>query len=148
MITPGNPYYAQVNLLVRVLPVVAREGCFALKGGTAINLFVRDLPRLSVDIDLAYLPVGERTAALKEIDAALGRIAASLADRPHSFQVRTGKYQEKKLCGLPVSLPFIQSSPGSSTSEAATFLIPNSHSNQYLRRLRCTAPLRLLVHLS
>lgn len=56
MITPDNPYYAQVNLLVRVLPVVAREGCFALKGGTAINLFVRDLPRLSVDIDLAYLP--------------------------------------------------------------------------------------------
>jgi predicted nucleotidyltransferase component of viral defense system len=103
MITPGNPYYAQVNLLVRVLPVVAREGCFALKGGTAINLFVRDLPRLSVDIDLAYLPVGERTAALEEIDAALGRIAASLADRPHGFQVRPGKYQEKKLCGLLVS---------------------------------------------
>jgi hypothetical protein len=69
MLTPDNPYYAQVTLLVRVLPVVAREGCFALKGGTAINLFVRDLPRLSVDIDLAYLPVGERTAALEEIDA-------------------------------------------------------------------------------
>jgi hypothetical protein len=39
-------------LLVEVLPVVAGEPCFALKGGTAINLFVRDLPRLSVDIDL------------------------------------------------------------------------------------------------
>jgi len=103
MLTPDNPYYAQVSLLVRVLPVVAREGCFALKGGTAINLFVRDLPRLSVDIDLAYLPVGERTAALEEIDAALGRIAASLADRPHGFQVRPGKFQEKKRCGLLVS---------------------------------------------
>jgi len=44
-------------LLVEVLPVVAGEPCFALKGGTAINLFVRDLPRLSVDIDLTYLPV-------------------------------------------------------------------------------------------
>jgi len=45
-------FEAQVALLVRVLPYVATETCFALKGGTAINLFVRDLPRLSVDIDL------------------------------------------------------------------------------------------------
>lgn len=56
MITPASPYYAQVRLLVRVLPVVAKETCFALKGGTALNLFVRDMPRLSVDIDLAYVP--------------------------------------------------------------------------------------------
>lgn len=64
--------------MVGVLPFVARERCFALKGGTAINLFVRDLPRLSVDIDLAYLPVGERAAALREIDAAFQRIKRSL----------------------------------------------------------------------
>ena len=50
-------YAAQVALLVRVLPYVAKEEIFALKGGTAINLFYRDLPRLSVDIDLTYLPV-------------------------------------------------------------------------------------------
>ena len=53
-------YRRQVALLVRVLPVVAGETCFALKGGTAINLFVRELPRLSVDIDLTYLPVASR----------------------------------------------------------------------------------------
>lgn len=41
-------YEAQVALLVRILPHVAKEGVFALKGGTAINLFYRDLPRLSV----------------------------------------------------------------------------------------------------
>jgi hypothetical protein len=79
MLTPDNPYYAQVNLLVRVLPVVAQEGCFALKGGTAINLFVRDLPRLSVDIDLAYLPVGDRTAALEETRHARGRFSRDSA---------------------------------------------------------------------
>ena len=45
-------YKRQVALLIRVLPLVTEEACFALKGGTAINLFVRDLPRLSVDIDL------------------------------------------------------------------------------------------------
>ena len=44
----------QVQLLVQLLPLVAKQSCFALKGGTAINLFVRDMPRLSVDIDLTY----------------------------------------------------------------------------------------------
>ena len=48
--------------------------CFALKGGTAINLFVRNLPRLSVDIDLAYLPTEDRRSSLHGIEAALGRI--------------------------------------------------------------------------
>ena len=46
-------YVAQVRLLVNVLPEIAQETSFARKGGTAINLFYRDLPRLSVDIDLA-----------------------------------------------------------------------------------------------
>ena len=39
-------YVKQVKLLVNVLPYIAKENCFALKGGTAINLFIRDLPRL------------------------------------------------------------------------------------------------------
>lgn len=46
-------YTDRVRLLVDILPVLAQEPRFALKGGTAINLFERDLPRLSVDIDLA-----------------------------------------------------------------------------------------------
>ena len=48
----NKSYKKQVKLLLDVLPEVAKESCFALHGGTAINLFVRDLPRLSVDIDL------------------------------------------------------------------------------------------------
>ena len=51
-IDANNIYRKQVQLLVRVLPLVDTEKCFALKGGTAINLFYRALPRLSVDIDL------------------------------------------------------------------------------------------------
>jgi predicted nucleotidyltransferase component of viral defense system len=78
MITPDNRYYRQMQLLVQVLPYVAVERCFALKGGTAINLFIRDLPRLSVDIDLAYLPVAEYAQSRAEIDAALRRIHAQL----------------------------------------------------------------------
>lgn len=68
-------YAAQVRLLVQVIPYVAAERCFALKGGTAINLFVRDLPRLSVDIDLAYLPSSDRQQALSDVRLALQRIA-------------------------------------------------------------------------
>lgn len=48
-------YKAQVSLLLRVLPEVAKEKCFALHGGTAINLFIREMPRLSVDVDLTYI---------------------------------------------------------------------------------------------
>lgn len=47
-----NVYERQVRLLLGVIPLVAEEACFALKGGTALNLFVRNMPRLTVDIDL------------------------------------------------------------------------------------------------
>jgi len=67
-------YGQRVQLLVQVLPIVFKETCFALKGGTAINLFVRDFPRLSVDIDLVYLPNEDRTAALGHIKESLSRI--------------------------------------------------------------------------
>lgn len=53
-------YRDQVRLLLDVLPLVMEEAVFALKGGTAINLFEWDMPRLSVDIDLTYLPTQGR----------------------------------------------------------------------------------------
>jgi hypothetical protein len=70
----SEQYRRQVALLVRTIPLVATETCFALKGGTAINLFVRDMPRLSVDIDLTYLPVEDRATSLANIDAAMQRL--------------------------------------------------------------------------
>jgi predicted nucleotidyltransferase component of viral defense system len=73
-----SPYYRQVALLMTALPVVATERCFALKGGMAINLFVREFPRLSVDIDLAYIPLENREQALPNVRAALMRIATGL----------------------------------------------------------------------
>ena len=71
-------YMRQVELLVRTLPYIARRDVFALKGGTAINLFYRDMPRLSVDIDLTYLPIEDRDTTLIGIDAALDRIRDDL----------------------------------------------------------------------
>lgn len=86
--TPDSPYFRQVRLLVRSLPHVAAERCFALKGGTAINLFVRELPRLSVDIDLAYLPVADRDTSLAGIGAALERIRERLRTALPGVQVQ------------------------------------------------------------
>jgi len=81
----------QVRLLMRALPFLEAEPDFALKGGTAINLFVRDLPRLSVDIDLAYLPVQERAESLAAIDAGLKRIAAAMTARLAGVAVTSGQ---------------------------------------------------------
>jgi predicted nucleotidyltransferase component of viral defense system len=74
----GKIYRQQVSLLLSVLPEVAKEKSFALHGGTAINLFIRDMPRLSVDIDLTYLPIEERETSLRNIADALQRIKANI----------------------------------------------------------------------
>ena len=81
-------YVERVRLLLGVLPGIAVENIFALKGGTAINLFYRDMPRLSVDIDLTYLPVGDREASLKDIDETLSRIMNRITERNPAFQAR------------------------------------------------------------
>ena len=65
---PDNIYQKQAELLLRILPLVMREDVFALKGGTAINFFWRDYPRLSVDIDLAYVKILERDISLLDIN--------------------------------------------------------------------------------
>ena len=71
-------YKKQVALLLSVLPEVGKEECFALHGGTAINLFVREMPRLSVDIDLTYIPIEDRMTSIAGINNALGRIKTNL----------------------------------------------------------------------
>lgn len=55
----------QVALLLDILPLITAYPQFALKGGTAINLFTQDMPRLSVDIDLTYLPLEPREQTLE-----------------------------------------------------------------------------------
>jgi predicted nucleotidyltransferase component of viral defense system len=75
-------YLKTARLLTQVAPFVLADDTFALKGGTAINLFVRDMPRLSVDLDLV-LPdhTLSRAAALKQIKASLGRTADHLKSK-------------------------------------------------------------------
>lgn len=67
----NEAYKKQAELMLSVLPEVAKEQCFAMHGGTAINLFVRDMPRLSVDIDLTYVEIDSREVALLAINEGL-----------------------------------------------------------------------------
>ena len=88
-------YKKQVSLLLSVLPIVAKEKCFALHGGTAINLFYRNMPRLSVDIDLTYLMVEDRITSLACISAALQRIKTEIESTlPRTF-VKHNELQAK-----------------------------------------------------
>lgn len=81
MIDTEGEAWRQTRIVAAILPSVAEEACFALKGGTAINFFVVDLLRISVDIDLTYLPAEPREMALAGIDAGLRRIARRLSSQ-------------------------------------------------------------------
>ncbi len=96
-------YENQVQLLLSVLPFIAEESCFAIKGGTAINFFWRDFPRLSVDIDLTYLPVKDRTSTLKDIETRIRKIAESISQSEDGLNVTA------QASGGTLSKLFIQS---------------------------------------
>ena len=93
----NNIYRRQVQLLVRVLPLVDTEKCFALKGGTAINLFYRALPRLSVDIDLLYIPMNDRETALLNIKEALSRLSILIQQKIPGTKVQNTHNQSDAL---------------------------------------------------
>lgn len=94
----SNPFFRQAELVVRALPHVAARTEFALKGGTAINFFWRDLPRLSVDIDLVYLPRDAREQALPAIRRGLDAIKQALETSIPDLKVKTaGRPDNPKL---------------------------------------------------
>ena len=75
-------YLDTARLMIQVAPPVFADNVFALKGGTAINLFVRDMPRLSVDLDLVFVDhrLG-RDEALARINDAIRRAVDQLKKR-------------------------------------------------------------------
>ena len=83
----ADPFRERLQLLTDLLPIVAREPRFALKGGTAINLFEHDLPRLSVDVDLTWLPVGDFAEDRRAITAALEALTTALRAPPLRLHV-------------------------------------------------------------
>jgi len=96
----AESYRKQVELLLHVLPYVAEVECFVLKGGTAINLFHDNMPRLSVDIDLTYVPMEDRKTAMAGITAGLDRIKEALAKSGRAIETTIAPQsdgQESKL---------------------------------------------------
>ena len=94
-------FYKQAELLLQIIPFLKKENIFALKGGTAINFFIRDLPRLSVDIDLTYLPIKNREKSLSDISNHLKQSAERITSKISDIQV-TYKYasQSKTVVGM------------------------------------------------
>ena len=80
-------FFRQAELLLQIIPFFSNVKVFALKGGTAVNFFIRDLPRLSVDIDLAYLPVTDREYAIGDISMTLEKIAELISQRLSATQI-------------------------------------------------------------
>jgi len=91
----NSPFFEQTGLMVKILPLAMSEDCFALKGGTAINFFHREMPRLSVDIDLTYLPIQDRETTLNEISKALNRIAEKIKTQYPSYKVSKKVLKDK-----------------------------------------------------
>ena len=77
----NQTYLDTARLVTQVAPLVFVDNTFALKGGTAINLFIRDMPRLSVDLDLVLpdynLP---REQALDRINTGIRESAERLVE--------------------------------------------------------------------
>lgn len=72
----NKEYARKVEILLRMIPLVTEENVFAIHGGSAINLFVRNLPRYSVDIDLTYIPLTDRNTSISQINMHLESIAS------------------------------------------------------------------------
>jgi len=89
-----NKYFEQAKLMLSILPIVGREKDFALKGGTALNFFHLNMPRLSVDIDLTFLPVKPRDETLKDITNSLSRISNSVEKLFPRCQIQKLKIKE------------------------------------------------------
>jgi len=102
----NQTYLDTARLLTQVAPLVFVDDTFALKGGTAINLFIRNMPRLSVDLDLVFpdhsLP---RDEALAHINEAIRQSAERLKAR--GFQtlrsLRPTPAKPSYWCGVPAS---------------------------------------------
>lgn len=98
----SDNYINQVRLLLQCMPAIRNQDYFVLKGGTAINLFIHDLPRLSVDIDLAYKHLDNRDDSLKNIQLGLRQISFSIKNSNPNFVIKEKISQEGYLLKLLV----------------------------------------------
>jgi hypothetical protein len=144
----NSVYQNKVELLLRLLPFVMEEGVFAVHGGSAINLFVKDLPRYSVDIDLTYMPLAGREESLSDINAHLKAIAEKAKVRIHGLHVVPNYATCKLLCewhGYQVKVEVNQTKRGIIGGEVLTLPLCGKAKEEF--RMSCKAkivPMTLL----
>lgn len=96
----NNIYRNQVELLIRIMPSVYRIKDFAVHGGTAINLFHRNMPRYSVDIDITYIPLQGRDESLQNINRHLSDLKVMIEKTIPGIKVIHKPQVWKLLCTL------------------------------------------------
>jgi predicted nucleotidyltransferase component of viral defense system len=90
-------YTKQVTLLLRIIPELNKIPEFAMHGGTAINLFYHDMPRLSVDIDLTYIPIDTREKDLQNIGLLLKKLSEKLKRNIPGIQITPGSFSHEEM---------------------------------------------------
>lgn len=93
-----NIFAQKVGLLLRLIPIIMEENVFAIHGGTAINLFLQNLPRYSVDIDLTYIPLSNRQKSMDDINLHLDLICEKAKRTFKGMHIIHNKTTSKLLC--------------------------------------------------
>ena len=130
----GRVYAQKVELLLRLMPIVMEEGVFAVHGGTAINLFLKDLPRYSVDIDLTYIPLADRKQSLEDINLHLAFICEQAKKAFKGIHIKPNYDTSKLLCewrGKQVKVEVNQTKRGLVGGEATTVPLSDKAQNEF-----------------
>lgn len=141
-------YAQKVELLLRLIPIVMDEGVFAIHGGTAINLFLKNCPRYSIDIDLTYIPLTDRQTSIEDINMRLKSISGKAMRAFRGMHILPNFNTSKLLCeycGKQVKIEVNQTKRGIVGGEVLT--MPLSEKAQKEFSLYCEAkivPLTLL----
>lgn len=144
----SSVYARKVELLLRLIPIVMDEEVFAIHGGTAINLFLKDIPRYSVDIDLTYIPLADRQTSLDDINLHLKSIAEKAKKAFKGMHITPNLSTSKLLCeyrGKQVKIEVNQTKRGIVGGEV--LIMPLSEKAQSEFSLFCEAKIVPLTQL-
>ena len=144
----SNVYAQKVELLLRLIPIVMEEDVFAIHGGTAINLFLKDLPRYSVDIDLTYIPLADRQTSLDDINLHLKSIADKAKKAFKGMHIVPNFNTSKLLCeylGKQVKIEVNQTKMGVVGGECLSIPLSEKAQNEF--SLFCEAKIVPLTQL-
>lgn len=133
-------YAQKVELLLRLIPIVMDEEVFAIHGGTAINLFMEDLHRYSVDIDLTYIPLADLQASLDDINLHLKSIAEKAKKAFKGMHIVSNFSTCKLLCeyrGKQIKIEINQTKKGIVGGEVQSIPLSDKAQNEFF--LYCEA---------